>query len=236
MVPSANPCVPPAPCRAQLRRPACRPAGASRASPPRNCPCPRHAGSSRRPRAFSRRRPTVGMQRRRQQRKAGQQATAGGPAHAREAAVPAAAKAAGPRRERAGRAHSDAAAIAISASAATRMLRRPGRSHRAEVPSGQSASAFPGGPAIEPRRQAARATPPGPARTLYLISTAGDFRVVSDYRVREASAYSALVLSTLQVLFIHCTNIYWPPTMCQAESPSPPGAHLLMGVDGGDGL
>lgn len=183
MVLSANLCVPPTPCRAQLRRPACRPAGASRASPPRSCPCPRHAGSSRRPRAFSRRPPTVGMQRRRQERKAGQQATAGGPAHAREAAVPAAAKAARPRRERAGRAHSDTAAIAIPASAATRMRRRPGRLHRAEVPGGQSGSAFSGGPTIEPRRQAARATPPGPARTLYLISTAGDFRVASDNKV-----------------------------------------------------
>lgn len=112
----------PAPAAPQPRRPACRPAGASRASPPRSCPCPRPAGSSRRPGACSR--PGA--------RSRDAAAAAGGPAHAREAAAPTTAATAGPRRERGGLTHGDAAAIAIRARAAPRMRGRTG--HRARRP------------------------------------------------------------------------------------------------------
>lgn len=131
---------PPPPAGPQPRRPACRPDGASRASPPRSCPCPRPAGSSRRPGACSRRRPKAAMRR---QRRPGSRAAAGDPAHAQEAAVLAAAETLGPLRELGGWAHSDAAAIAIPASAAPRMLPQPGSTHhRAEAPGGQSGSAI----------------------------------------------------------------------------------------------
>lgn len=126
-------------CGPQPRRPACRPAGASRASPPRSCPCPRLAGSSRRPGAYSRRRPKAEMRR---QRRPESRAVAGHRAHAQGAAVPAAAETVGPRPERGGWAHSNAAAIAIPASAAPRMLPPPGSTrHRASAPGGQRGSA-----------------------------------------------------------------------------------------------
>lgn len=143
-----------------------------------------------------------------------QRATAKGPAHAREAAGPEAAERARLGREREGQAHGDAAAIAIPAGAALRMLRRPAGLRRA--------SAAPGGPAIEPRRRAARASPPGrrslsapPPRTLGLPAKMQSW---------ELPACGAFVLSAWRILIIHFRSIYCPPTKF------PPGAPILMGV------
>lgn len=52
--PRGSPGRPPTPSGLHPRRPACRPAGASRASLPHSCLCPPRAGSSRRPGACSR--------------------------------------------------------------------------------------------------------------------------------------------------------------------------------------
>lgn len=136
-----------------------------------------------------------------------QRATAKGPAHAREAAGPEAAERARLGRERKGPAHGDAAAIAIPAGAALRMLRRPARLHRA--------SAGSGGPAIEPRCRAARASPPG--RRSLSVPPPRTPGLPAKIQSWELPACGAFVLSALRMLIIHFRSMYCPSTMCQAD-------------------
>lgn len=68
-----------------------------------------------------------------------------------------------------------------------------------------------------PPSQAARETPPGPARAPSRLAGLPGCRPRQNGASFPSFGVYLLVLSPMQMLFTHPTNIDWPPTMCQAD-------------------